>query len=89
MIYKFLKPPNFYKEILSSYKGTFSEMFVSKNEKEKYCYVQLSEKQMSEFENHFGNDVIKLPRDADEYPGSIASMKNNTVENFIRVSSPR
>ena len=88
MIYKFLKPHNFYKEILSSYKGTFNEMFVSKNESEQFCYVYLNEKQMQEFEKHFGSDVEKLPPDADEYPGSMASMKNNRIENYIRVESP-
>ena len=88
MIYKFLKPRNFYKEFLSSYKGTFTEMFVSTNESEQFCYVYLTEKQMPEFEQHFGSEVEKLPRDADEYPGSNASMKNNKVENYIRVEAP-
>ncbi len=89
MIYKFLKPHNFYKGVLSSYKGTFSEMFVSQNEKEQYCYVKLTEAQMPDFENHFGKDGIILPNNADEYPGSNESMKNNRIENFIRLESPR
>ena len=42
MIYKFLKPQNFFKGILSTYKGTFKEMFVPENENEKYCYVEQS-----------------------------------------------
>jgi hypothetical protein len=89
MIYKFVRPPDFFKSILPAYKGTFLEMFISKNEneKEKYCYVQLTESQAAEFEKHFGDDTIKLPVNTDEYPGSYQSMINNRIEDFIRVAS--
>ena len=87
MIYKFSKPSNFFKTILSSYKGTFAEMFVPKTEDEKYCYVELTEKQISDFKNHFGED-IELLENKDEYPGSNVSMKNNRIEEFIRVAHP-
>ena len=89
MIYKFLKPKNFYKGILSTYKGTFLEMFVPENENEKYCYVELAEKQSPVFINHFGGTEIKLVKNADEYPGNIQSMKNNRIQNFIRIEAPK
>lgn len=85
MIYKFLKTSNFFKEILSSYKSTFSEMFVPKTENELHCYVDLTEKQLPDFINHFGKD-LELLENANEYPGSNESMKNNRIENFIRVA---
>lgn len=85
MIYKFLKPVNFFKGILSSYKSTFSEMFVPTTEDELYCYVELTEKQLPDFTNHFGENIALLEK-ADEYPGSNESMKNNRIENFIRVA---
>ena len=88
MIFKFLKPKNIFRDILSSCKGTFVEMFVSQNENEKYCYVLLSENQVPYFEKQFGNDGIKLSKDAEEYPGSNHSMKDNRIENFIRVAAP-
>jgi|PersoiStandDraft_1058852.scaffolds.fasta_scaffold109513_1 hypothetical protein len=89
MIYRFLKPQNFFKGILSTYKGTFKEMFVPENENEKYCYVELTEKQSIDFINHFGSTEIKLVKNADEYPGNIQSMKNNRIQNFIRVEAPQ
>ncbi len=88
MIYKFLKPPNFFKGILSNYKGTFKELFVPKNETEEFCYVELTEQQSIEFKNHFGNELNAV-ENIDEYPGNIASMKNHRIDNFIRVEAPR
>ena len=85
MLYKFLKPSNFFKGILSSYKSTFSEMFVPKTEDELFCYVELTEIELPDFINHFGNDVALL-ENAHDYPGSNESMKNNRIENFIRVA---
>lgn len=89
MIYKFLKPRNFFKEVLSTYSGTFNEMFVPENENEKYCYVDLTEKQLLGFKDHFGD--LKLLDNLDnkeEYPGNIQSMKNNRIQNFIRIEAP-
>ena len=85
MIYKFLKPSNFFKGILASYKSTFSELFVPKTEDEKFCYVELSDQQLQDFIDHFGNGIEVL-QNANEYPGSNESMKNNRIENFIRVA---
>jgi hypothetical protein len=87
MIYKFLKPPNFFKGILSNYRGTYKQMFVPENAKEEYCYVELTEPQSIDFKKHFGNE-LNVVADINEYPGSIASMKNHRIDNFIRVESP-
>ena len=88
MIYKFLKPPNFFKEFLSNYKGTYEHLFVPKNEKEKFCYVELTEQQSIEFKIHFG-DELTIVENVNEYPGNIESMKNHRIDNFIRVEAPR
>ena len=89
MIYKFLKPKHFYKRFLSTYEGTFVEMFVPENENEKYCYVQLTEDEVTVFFNYFDSSKIELVKNADEYPGNIQSMKNNRIQNFIRIASPK
>ncbi len=87
MIYKFLKLKNFFKEVLSSYRGTFNELFIPENAKEEFCYVELTEQQSIDFKNHFGNELNVL-ENINEYPGNIESMKNHRIDNFIRVEAP-
>ena len=88
MIYKFLKPPNFFKGILPNYRGTYKQLFVPENAKEEYCYVELTEQQTIDFKNHFGND-LDIVENLNEYPGNIESMKNHRIDNFIRVEAPQ
>ncbi|MDB5200141.1 MAG: hypothetical protein JWO92_2104 [Chitinophagaceae bacterium] len=85
MIYKFLKPPNLFKEVLTTYKGSYVEMCVPQTEDEKYCYVELTEKQFPAFAQHFGNNEIELQNDADEYPAGIHSKISNRIEKFTVV----
>lgn len=87
MIYKFLKPPNFFAGILPNYRGTYKQLFVPKNAKEEFCYVELTEQQSIDFQNHFGNE-LNVVEDIGEYPGNIASMKNHRIDNFIRIEVP-
>ena len=82
MIYKFLKPPNLFKDLLSTYKGSYVEMCVPQTDDEKYCYVELTEKQFPAFAQHFGDNGEKLDNNSDEYPAAINSKINNRIEKF-------
>ena len=82
MIYKFLKPPNLFKDLLSTYKGSYVEMCVPQADDEKYCYVELTEKQFPAFAQHFGDNGEKLENNSDEYPAGINSKINNRIEKF-------
>ena len=82
MIYKFPKPRNFFKDLLSTYKGSYIEMCVPQSEDEKYCYVELTEKQLPAFLQHFGDNGEKLEHDSEEYPAGINNKINNRIEKF-------
>lgn len=86
MIYKFLKAPNFFKNLLSTYEGSYIEMCVPQTDDEKYCYAELTEKQFPAFAQHFGHGE-KLDTDSDEYPAAINSKINNRIEKFRIVRS--
>ena len=85
MIYKFLKPPNLFKVLLATYRGSYVEMCVPQSEDEKYCYVELTEKQFPAFAEHFGEGGITLENNSDEYPASIHSKITNRIEKFTIV----
>lgn len=84
MIYKFPKPPNFFKELLATYKGGYLQMCVPQTEDEIYCYVELSELQFPEFKEHFGDNVVILDN-TDEYPANIKNKITNRIEKFTIV----
>lgn len=85
MIYKFPKPPNLFKDLLSTYKGSYVEMCVPQSADEKYCYVELSEKQFPDFAQHFGDNGEVLENDSEEYPAGINSKITNRIEKFTVV----
>ena len=88
MIYKFPKPPNLFKTLLASYKGNFVEMCVPQSEDEKFCYVELTEKQYPVFIEHFGDNGEKLENTSEEYPAGITSKITNRIEKFTVVRRP-
>jgi hypothetical protein len=85
MIYKFLKPPNLFKVLLATYKGSYIEMCVPQTDDEKYCYVELTEKQFQVFAQHFGENGTQLENNSEEYPASIQSKISNRIEKFTIV----
>ncbi len=85
MIYKFPKPNNLFKKLLPSYKGEYIQMCVPQAEDEKFCYVELTEKQLPVFLKHFGEDGINLDDNSEEYPASRNSKISNRIEKFTVV----
>lgn len=57
-------------------------MCVPQTEDEKYCYVELTEKQFPVFIQHFGENGEKLENNSEEYPAGIKSKINNRIEKF-------
>ena len=82
MIYKFPKSNNLFKGLLPSYKGEYIQMCVPEDDDEKYCYVELREKQFPIFAEHFGDNGVKLDNDTDEYPASRHTKTSNRIEKF-------
>lgn len=57
-------------------------MCVPQSEDEKYCYVELTEKQFPAFVQHFGENGEKLEKNSEEYPAGIKNKINNRIEKF-------
>jgi len=85
VILKFLKPRNFFKELLPNYKGGYIQLCVPLIEDEKFAYVELTENQYPFFVEHFGEILIKLDNESDEYPASRNNKIKNRLEKFTVV----
>ncbi len=63
MIYKFTKPENFFRKFLATYDGQFTELCVPQTDDEKFCYVNLTDRQYPGFAEYFSEAGTPLQTD--------------------------
>lgn len=90
MIYKFRKPINLFKGLLTSFTEYYNVMYIPKTPKEKYCYVHLTTQQQKKFLSHFGaNGGCVIDKNSPEYPGTEINKLTRRNNKFIRLSRPK
>ena len=84
---RFLNPETIFKGVLSSFKGTFNEMWVPHDDakEEKYCYISFNnESEIVMFVNHFNTSVGDLETE-EEYPSNRQNAINGRMLKFTKI----